>query len=255
MIKIALPGITGRMGQALAKAVLDDSETALTVATARSEHLMCGKALSQLLSHSELNANPINILPEMSEFFDVAIDFTPPEVVMKNLAICLQHQKPMVIGTTGFTDAQLQSIKNASKDIPVLLAANMSFGVNLCYELLKQAAIALGANWDVSVSEVHHKHKKDAPSGTALQMGAVVAKANHQDLSSISFNSIRAGDVAGEHTVLFAAESERIEITHKATNRMTFALGAVKAAKLLLGKKPGFYDMKDVIKLNLCHSS
>ena len=255
MMKIALPGITGRMGQALAKAVLDDSETALAVATARSEHSMCGKALNQFLTHAELNSNPITILPEMSKFFDVAIDFTPPEVVMKNLAICLKHQKPMVIGTTGFNDTQLQAMKNARKDIPVLLAANMSLGVNLCYELLKQAAVALGADWDVSVSEIHHKHKKDSPSGTALQMGAVVAEANNQDLSSIPFNSIRAGDVAGEHTVLFAAEGERLEITHKATNRMTFALGAVKAAKFLLGKKPAFYDMKDVIKLNLCHSS
>ncbi|MNF99362.1 4-hydroxy-tetrahydrodipicolinate reductase [compost metagenome] len=194
------------------------------------------------------------------------IDFTLPEVMLKNLAFCRKAGKAMVIGTTGLDAAQKQLLAEAGKDIPIVFAANFSVGVNLSLKLLDMAARVLGDDADIEIIEAHHRHKIDAPSGTALRMGEVIAEALDRDLQkvavygreghtgvrereTIGFATVRGGDVVGDHTVLFACEGERLEITHKASSRMTFAKGAVRAALWLDGREPGLYDMQDVLDL------
>jgi 4-hydroxy-tetrahydrodipicolinate reductase len=189
-----------------------------------------------------------------------------PEVMLKNLAFCRKAGKAMVIGTTGLDAAQKQLLVEAGKDIPIVFAANFSVGVNLSLKLLDMAARVLGDDADIEIIEAHHRHKIDAPSGTALRMGEVIASALDRDLQkvavygreghtgarereTIGFATVRGGDVVGDHTVLFACEGERLEITHKASSRMTFAKGAVRAALWLDAREPGLYDMQDVLEL------
>jgi len=198
--------------------------------------------------------------------FDVVIDFTGLAPTLNHLSICREHGKKIVIGTTGFDDAQKAQISDASKDIGVVFAPNMSVGVNLCFKLLDMAARVMGDDCDIEIIEAHHRHKLDAPSGTAVRMGEVVADALGRDLAkvavygregqtgerdreTIGFETIRAGDVVGEHTVWFATEGERVEITHKASSRMTFAKGAARAAAWLESKDAGLFDMQDVLGL------
>lgn len=185
---------------------------------------------------------------------------------MEHLAVCREHGKRLVIGTTGFTPEQKADIEHIALTIPLVLAPNMSVGVNLCLKLLEIAAKVIGEQTDIEIIEAHHRHKVDAPSGTALRMGEVVAAALGRDLrecavygregytgerdpKTIGFSVIRAGDIVGEHTVMFADEGERVEITHNATSRMTFAKGAMRAAIWLMDKTPGIYDMQDVLGL------
>ena len=206
-------------------------------------------------------------LESVAEEFDVLIDFTLPEVMLKNLAFCRKAGKAMVIGTTGLDAAQKQLLAEAGKDIPIVFAANFSVGVNLSLKLLEMTARVLGDDADIEIIEAHHRHKIDAPSGTALRMGEVIADALDRDLQkvavygreghtgarereTIGFATVRGGDVVGDHTVLFACEGERLEITHKASSRMTFAKGAVRAALWLDGREPGLYDMQDVLDLH-----
>jgi 4-hydroxy-tetrahydrodipicolinate reductase len=196
----------------------------------------------------------------------VLIDFTRPQPTLANLAICRTTGRRMVIGTTGFSEAQKLEIAAAANDIGIVFAPNMSVGVNLCLKLLDMAARVLGDEVDIEVIEAHHRHKVDAPSGTALRMGEVVAAALGRDLAScavygregntgerdrrtIGFETIRAGDIVGDHTVLFAGTGERVEITHKASSRMTFANGAVRAAGWLMMHQTGLFDMQDVLGL------
>ncbi|MDH3935390.1 MAG: 4-hydroxy-tetrahydrodipicolinate reductase, partial [Gammaproteobacteria bacterium] len=198
--------------------------------------------------------------------FDVLIDFTRPEPTLANLEVCRQAGRRVVIGTTGFSEQEKARIKAAAEDIGVVFAPNMSVGVNVCLKLLDVAARVLGDEVDIEVIEAHHRHKVDAPSGTALRMGEVVADAlgrnledcavygreghsGERDRKTIGFETIRAGDIVGDHTVLFAGTGERIEITHKASSRMTFAYGAVRAASWLTGRKAGLFDMQDVLGL------
>jgi 4-hydroxy-tetrahydrodipicolinate reductase len=198
--------------------------------------------------------------------FDVLIDFTRPEATLEYLAICQNSGKAMVIGTTGFSDDQLQEINNAAKNMAIVFAPNMSIGVNLSLKLLDMAARVIGEDADIEIVETHHRHKVDAPSGTALKMGEVVANALGRDLAAcavygregieeprdpqtIGFSTIRGGDVVGEHTVSFFMEGERVEITHKASSRLTFANGAVRAASWLEGQSAGLYSMQDVLDL------
>ncbi|MCK4704578.1 MAG: 4-hydroxy-tetrahydrodipicolinate reductase, partial [Gammaproteobacteria bacterium] len=203
---------------------------------------------------------------DVADDFHTLIDFTRPDVTLQNLATCVANGKNIVIGTTGFSDEQKQHISDAAKRISVVFAPNMSVGVNLCFKLLDIAARVLGDDVDIEVIEAHHRHKVDAPSGTALRMGEVVADAlgrnldecavygregisGERDRKTIGFETIRAGDIVGDHTVMFAAEGERVEITHKASSRMTFANGAVRAAIWLQDQKAGLYDMQDVLGL------
>ncbi|HAU06238.1 MAG TPA: 4-hydroxy-tetrahydrodipicolinate reductase, partial [Gammaproteobacteria bacterium] len=198
---------------------------------------------------------------------DVMIDFSLPDVTMTLLPVCQQQGCRLIIGTTGFSAQQKQDIATLSQHIGVVLAPNMSVGVNLSLNLLRTAARVLGQESDIEIIEAHHRHKVDAPSGTALRMGEVVAETLGRDLSqcavygregitgardkeTIGFATVRAGDIVGEHTVLFAAEGERVEISHKASSRMTFALGAMRAATWLVQQPVGLYDMQAVLGLN-----
>jgi 4-hydroxy-tetrahydrodipicolinate reductase len=198
--------------------------------------------------------------------FDVLIDFTRPEATLNALSVCQSAGKAMVIGTTGFSDDALKVIDQASSDIPIVFAPNMSVGVNLTLKLLETTAKVIGTDSNIEIVEAHHRHKVDAPSGTALKMGEVIANALGRDLSecavygregteeprdrqTIGFSSIRGGDVVGEHTVTFFMEGERVEITHKASSRMTYANGAVKASQWLTNQPNGLYSMQDVLDL------
>ncbi len=266
MTKIAITGASGRMGRALLEATHQDAEAQVAAAIERPGSSVIGVDAGELAGLGNINI-PINAdLAKVIGHGDVLIDFTRPEVTLANLAICRQHGKRMVIGTTGFSDEQKQQIAAAAKDIAIVFAPNMSVGVNLCLKLLDLAARVMGEYTDIEIIEAHHRHKVDAPSGTALRMGEVVANALGRDLKdcavygregntgererkTIGFETIRAGDIVGEHTVMFADIGERVEITHKASSRMTFAKGAVRAANWLMQKDKGLYDMQDVLGL------
>jgi len=209
----------------------------------------------------------VDDLASVVDQFDVLIDFTRPDASMAFIETCRQAGKKLVIGTTGYSDAQKALISEAAKDVAIVMAPNMSVGVNLSLKLLEMTAKVMGDYTDIEVIEAHHRHKVDAPSGTALRMGEVIADALGRDLKdcaiygregntgerdrkTIGFSTIRAGDIVGEHTVMFADDGERVEITHKATSRMTFANGAIRAAVWLADKDSGLYDMQDVLGLS-----
>ncbi len=263
---IAIPGAAGRMGRTLIEACCQADGVALSAATERAGSSVLGADAGELAGVGKLGVAIVEDLSTVISDFDVLIDFTAPEATLKHLDICRQHNKKIVIGTTGFTEEQKQQIANAANDIAVIFAPNMSVGVNLCFKLLDLAARVMGDEVDIEVIEAHHRHKVDAPSGTALRMGEVVADAlgrnladcavygregntGERDRGTIGFETIRAGDIVGDHTVMFADIGERIEITHKASSRMTFASGAVRAAKWIMEQKTGLYDMQDVLGL------
>lgn len=266
MIRIALAGVSGRMGQCLVKATVLAKATELKVAVSRPESSSIGKDAGELAGIGPIGIHVESDLAANLDKFDVLIDFTRPDTSLDYIRICREAGKAIVIGTTGYSDAQKVMISDAAQDIPIVFAPNMSVGVNLSLKLLEIAAKVMGDYTDIEIIEAHHRHKIDAPSGTALRMGEVVAKALGRDLkscasygregntgererSTIGFSTIRAGDIVGEHTVMFADEGERLEITHKATSRMTFANGAVRAALWLADKPPALYDMQDVLGL------
>ncbi|MBI3562162.1 MAG: 4-hydroxy-tetrahydrodipicolinate reductase [Gammaproteobacteria bacterium] len=268
MINVAITGAAGRMGRALIEAVFKTNGLQLRVALERTGSSLIGTDAGALVGVGSLGVKLSDNLASAIPHFDVLIDFTRPEVSMANLALCRQHRKSMVIGTTGFNESQRQAITDAGREIGIVFAPNMSIGVNLCFKLLEIAAKALGDTVDIEVLEAHHRHKVDAPSGTALRMGEVVAHALGRDLkqcavyarqghtgerdrNSIGFATVRGGDIVGDHTVLFANEGERIEITHRASSRMTFANGATRAAQWLISQPPGVYDMQDVLNLRV----
>jgi 4-hydroxy-tetrahydrodipicolinate reductase len=260
-------GAAGRMGKILVEAVQQRAPlTGLTAAIVRPGSTLIGVDAGELASLGRIGVPLSGKLDAVADEFDVLIDFTLPEVMLKNLEFCRKAGKSMVIGTTGLDAAQKQLLAEASKDIAIVFAANFSVGVNLSLKLLDMAARVLGDDADIEIIEAHHRHKIDAPSGTALRMGEVIASALDRDLQkvavygreghtgvrereTIGFATVRGGDVVGDHTVLFACEGERLEITHKASSRMTFAKGAVRAALWLDGREPGLYDMQDVLDL------
>jgi 4-hydroxy-tetrahydrodipicolinate reductase len=267
MQRIAVMGAAGRMGKTLIEAVQQAEGAQLSAAIDRADSSLVGADVGELVAQGKIGVNLSGDLRAVLDQFDVLIDFTHPSVTLKNLEVCRQAGKAMIIGTTGFTAEEKQLLNDAGKQIPIVFAANFSVGVNLCLKLLDTAARVLGDEVDIEIIEAHHRHKVDAPSGTALRMGEVVAGALGRDLQkvavygregqtgarareTIGFATVRAGDVVGDHTVLFAAEGERVEITHKASSRMTFAKGAVRAALWLQGRQPGLYDMQDVLGLN-----
>ncbi len=267
MVRIAVVGASGRMGLSLIKAAVFSEHTELAAAVSRPESAAIGCDAGELAGIANAGVKVVEDLAAVSDQFDVLIDFTRPEASLEYIEICRQAGKKVVIGTTGYSDAQKDEIKRAAAEIPIVLAPNMSVGVNLSLKLLEMTAKVMGDYTDIEVIEAHHRHKIDAPSGTALRMGEVVAQALGRDLKdcaiygregntgerdrrTIGFSTIRAGDIVGEHTVMFADEGERVEITHKATSRMTFANGAVRAALWLADKQTGLYDMQDVLGLN-----
>lgn len=266
MTRIAVTGVAGRMGKALVEAVMLAEDAELTVAVVRPDSSLVGVDVGELTG---IGANGVKVVGDLSvaiDDFDVLIDFTTPAATLANAAICAQAGKQMVVGTTGFNDVEKAQMLAAVDQTALCVASNFSTGVNLCFKLLDIAARVLGDDVDIEVYEAHHRHKVDAPSGTALSMGEVVANALGRDLSTcavygregqtgareretIGFATVRAGDIVGDHTVIFAADGERVEITHKATSRMSFARGAVRAAQWLSQKQSGLFDMQDVLNL------
>lgn len=266
MQRIAVMGAAGRMGKTLIEAVSLAEGAQLSAAIDRPDSSLLGADAGELVGLGKIGVSLGASLLAAADEFDVLIDFTHPSVTLKNLEICRQFGKAMVIGTTGFSESEKRQLEAASEQIPIVFAANFSVGVNLCLKLLDTAARVLADDVDIEIIEAHHRHKVDAPSGTALRMGEVVASALGRDLQkvavygregqtgarareTIGFATVRAGDVVGDHTVLFAADGERVEITHKASSRMTFAKGAVRAAAWLRERPAGLYDMQDVLGL------
>jgi len=267
MLRVAVVGVSGRMGISLIKACVLSKNTEFTSAISRAESISVGKDAGELAGIGHADIAVVGDLKQVVDQFDVLIDFTRPEQSMEYIEICRLAGKKIVIGTTGYSDLQKESIAEAAQDVAIVLAPNMSVGVNLSLKLLEMTAKVMGDYTDIEVIEAHHRHKIDAPSGTALRMGEVIADALGRDLNdcaiygregdtgerdrkTIGFSTIRAGDIVGEHTVMFADEGERVEITHKATSRMTFANGAVRAAVWLKEKENGLFDMQDVLGLS-----
>lgn len=266
MTRIAVTGAAGRMGRTLIQTIAATENATLTAAFEHSGSALLGLDAGDMVGIGALGVKVSDSLLAVKDQFDVLIDFTRPEVTIDNVQFCRIHGKKMVIGTTGLDASQKQLLQEAAADTALVFASNMSVGVNLCFKLLDIAARVLGDDVDIEIIEAHHRHKIDAPSGTALSMGEVVANALGRDLEScavygrqgrtgerdrktIGFATLRAGDIVGDHTVLFASEGERVEITHKASTRANFAQGAVRAAKWLHAKKTGLFDMQDVLGL------
>jgi 4-hydroxy-tetrahydrodipicolinate reductase len=267
MVRIAIAGAAGRMGRNLVKATHHNSQSAVGAASERPESSLVGVDVGELCGEGHFDIALVDNLEKAISEFDVIIDFTVPKSTLSNIELCKQHNKKIVIGTTGFSEQEKAIIDAASKTVPIVMAPNYSVGVNLVFKLLEKAAKVMGDYCDVEVVEAHHRHKIDAPSGTAIGMGEAIAGAMGNKLSDVAvyaregitgertkdeigFATIRAGDIIGEHTAMFADIGERVEITHKATDRMTFANGAAKAAIWLDGKQAGFYTMTDVLGLN-----
>lgn len=267
MLRVAVVGAAGRMGKTLIEAVRAVPALQLTAAIDRPGSSLIGADAGELAGVGRVEVQLVGDLSSVLDEFDVLIDFTHPTVTLHNLETCRKAGKAMVIGTTGFSEAERQLLRDAGQDIAIVFAANFSVGVNLCLKLLDTAARVLGDDADIEIIEAHHRHKVDAPSGTALRMGEVVAAALDRNLAevavygregqtgarereTIGFATVRGGDIVGDHTVLFAADGERVEITHKASSRMTFAKGAVRSVQWLEGKSAGLYDMQDVLELH-----
>ncbi|MDY6955580.1 MAG: 4-hydroxy-tetrahydrodipicolinate reductase [Pseudomonadota bacterium] len=266
MVRVAIAGAAGRMGRALLAAAHGRDDLSVTVALEAPGHAALGQDAGVLAGLEALGVPLTDALAEQTGQFDVLIEFTRPEPTLLHLTQCRQDGRAMVIGTTGLDAAQRQALESAARDIPIVFAPNMSVGVNLSLKLMETAARVLGDSVDIEIIEAHHRHKVDAPSGTALRMGEVIADALGRDLQNcavygreghtgarnrktIGFATVRAGDIIGEHTVLFAGEGERLEITHRATSRENFAQGALRAAVWLGGRSAGLYDMPDVLGL------
>ncbi len=266
MTRIAVTGAAGRMGKMLIEAVTLSEFAVLTAAIERPESSLIGADVGELAG---LGANGVKVsgsLESVVSDFDVLIDFTAPLATLSNALVCAKHQKGIVVGTTGFSKEEEAVLLSSQNETAICKAANFSTGVNVCLNLLEKAAEALGDDYDVEIYEAHHRHKVDAPSGTALAMGQSVADALNRDLRSVSvygregqtgarkketigFATVRGGDVVGDHTVMFMGDGERVEITHKASSRMSFARGAVRAAVWLGAKDKGLFDMRDVLNL------
>jgi 4-hydroxy-tetrahydrodipicolinate reductase len=261
---IAIYGVNGRMGRALVEAAIEDEQITLSAALVREGSQLIGIDSGTLTGRSELGTKITD--KDEDGVAEVYIDFTLPEALEQHIKTCREQRKKMVIGTTGLNQQQLALIDEASKDIAIVFAPNFSVGVNVMVNLLQTAAAVMGDYCDIEIIEAHHRFKQDAPSGTALKFGEVIANKLNRNLTkcavfgrqgveaqrsreTIGFSTIRASDIVGEHTVMFADMGERLEITHKATSRLTFAKGALRAAMWLKNQPPGLYDMRTVLQL------
>ena len=261
-IRLVVAGSAGRMGRALIEAVLDAPDLSLAAALEQKGNSHIGETVS-----GRAGVPGVRIGDDIAKAVagaDVLVDFTRPEGTLAHLAGCRKQRVNMVIGTTGFGDAQKKEIAAAARDVAIVMSPNFSVGVNVAFRLLEVAARALGSGYDVEIVEAHHRHKVDAPSGTALRMGDVVAHALGRDLKkhavygregvtgerkdeTIGFATIRGGDLVGDHTVMFIGAGERLEVSHRATSRANFALGALRAARFVAQQKSGLFDMADVL--------
>ncbi|MCP4042763.1 MAG: 4-hydroxy-tetrahydrodipicolinate reductase [Gammaproteobacteria bacterium] len=266
MTRVVIAGAAGRMGRALVEAGAVDDQIQVVGAVEHPESGLLSADAGELAGCGRQNLPIKASIGDIDAGFDILIDFTLPEPTLVHVEVCRKLGKDMVIGTTGLSGEQRTIIGEAARDIGIVFAPNMSIGVNLCFKLLETAAKVMGEDADIEIIEAHHRHKLDSPSGTALRMGEVIAETLGRDLSqcavygregrtgererqTIGFETIRAGDIVGEHTVLFAGIGERVEITHKASSRMNFARGALRAAGWLMERDVGLYDMQDVLGL------
>jgi 4-hydroxy-tetrahydrodipicolinate reductase len=266
-IKVGVIGAGGRMGRMLIEAVNDNPQTTLKAAIERQGSSLVGADAGEVAAIGCLNVEIVDDLKSVVDAIDVLIDFSLPDATEQNMQICAEHNVAMVIGTTGFNEQQEQVLTQASENVAIVYAGNYSTGVNLSLKLLAMAAKAFGEEADVEVIEAHHKHKIDAPSGTAYMMAEAVAEARGQQLKdvavygregqtgereagTIGIHAIRGGEIIGDHTVMFIADGEVVEITHRARARMTFAAGAVRAATWVIQQSAGQYNMQDVLGLN-----
>ena len=265
-MRVGIIGASGRMGKTLIGAVQQTEGLQVSAAIERPDSSLIGADAGEVAGIGKIDVFVVGSIEEVVDDFDVLIDFTTPATTVHNLDVCVANAKKIVIGTTGFDETGLAVIDAAAEKIAVIFAANFSVGVNLCLKLLAEAAAVLDEGYDIEVIEGHHRHKVDAPSGTALRMGQVVADTLGRDLkecavygregitgardpNTIGFATVRAGDIVGDHTVLFATEGERVEITHKASSRMTFAKGAARSCQWIADKQSGLFDMQDVLNL------
>ena len=267
MIDVGILGANGRMGRVLIDATNQHDDIKLGFASVRNESSFLGIDAGELAGLNKMNVATCVMSDSLAQNADVLIDFTLPQALELNLQFAVKHNKAIVIGTTGLDQNQLALIDEAALHIPIVFAANYSVGVNLMLKLVATAASVMGDSADIEIIEAHHRYKKDSPSGTAMAIGESIANTLNRDLAkcavygregdtgernqqTIGFATIRAGDIVGEHTALFASLGERIEITHKASNRLTFGNGALTAALWLASKKPGLYSMQQVLNLN-----
>lgn len=266
MVKAAVTGAAGRMGARII-GVIDDTEgIELVGAIEHDQHYALGQDAGEVAGVGKLGVKISSDVNEVMEKADVLIDFTFPDVTIENLEVVSRNRKAAVIGSTGFSASEMEDVRKLAGNIPCIIAPNMSMGVNLMLKLVAEAARALGNDFDIEMVETHHKLKKDAPSGTAMKLAEVAAEAVGRNLSEvgvferfgmigarskeeIGIQTLRGGDVVGDHTVYFYGTGERLEITHRATSRDTFATGAVKGALWIAGKEPGIYDMQNVLGL------
>jgi 4-hydroxy-tetrahydrodipicolinate reductase len=266
MTKIGIFGANGRMGRNLIQATVDDAQAELSAAAVRTDSPFKGVDAGLIAGIQQQNVIASDDLESMAQNTQVWIDFTLPEALEANIDYCVEHKLNMVVGVTGLSQELEGKLAAASEHIAIVFSANFSTGVNLLYKLLEITAKTVGEECDIEIIEGHHRFKKDAPSGTAIALGKVIADTLDRDLDevavygregdtgerdrkTIGFATVRAGDIVGEHTALFADIGERIEITHKASSRMTFAKGAIRAANWLVNKEKGLFNMQDVLNL------
>ena len=264
-IRVAVAGAAGRMGRMLVSAVNGATDLCVTGAVDHPDAAEKGADSGELADVGHLGVPIVGNIAEMADF-DVLVDFSVATATLDKLDFCTENGKALVIGTTGFEEAGLDAIRRAADSVPIVMAPNMSVGVNVAFKLIEFAARALGDDVDVEVFEAHHRHKIDAPSGTAVRMGEILADTLDRNIATdavygregitgeregrtIGFHSLRGGDIVGEHTVTFAGTGERIEITHRAGSRENFAAGAVRAVRFVVGRTPGLYGMDDVLGL------
>ena len=267
MIKLIICGACGKMGLRIVANALVSDDFKLVGAIDRPGSPELGKDIGVLAGlGKDIGVKVSDRLEEVIKEGEVIIDFTNPESTMAHLELAIKHNKAMVIGTTGFSESRVKKIKELRNKIPCVLAPNMSLGVNLLFKLASETAKVLGNDYDIEIVETHHRMKKDAPSGTADKLAQVISNSLNRNLKDVAIHgregisgerkkdtigilSVRGGDIVGDHTVMFCGTGEKIELSHRATNRDTFAIGALRAAKFLIGKSPKLYDMQDVLGL------
>jgi len=267
MLNVTVLGANGRMGGCLVRLLGESAGQQLVAAVTEPGHSCVGQDAGSAAGLAACGITITDRLAEAVQAGDVVIDFTSPAALAANLAACVAARRPVVIGTTGLTAEQQAELAGAAREIPVLYGRNMSLGIAVLSELARQASRLLGPDYDVEISEAHHRHKKDSPSGTALQLGEAVAAARDLPLAEVAatgrhgpdsarkpgeigFSSLRAGGIIGEHTVLLASDEELLQIRHEALDRAVFARGALRAAAWLAGQPPGLYSMREVLGLD-----
>ncbi len=266
MIKVVVAGVAGRMGCRLVSLIKDSTALMLAGALEGTGHPALGEDAGETAGAGRADVPITDDLSALMERGEVVIDFSEPEATLEHMRTVVRYRRAMVIGTTGFSASQLEELKSLAQQIPCVFSPNMSVGINLIYKVIEEMARTLGDDYDIEVIEAHHRLKKDAPSGTALKIAEVLARSVNHDLSQvgvyarkgligerakgeIGVQTIRAGDIVGDHTVLFGGMGERIEVTHRASSRDTFARGALRASRWIVRQPPGLYDMMDVLSL------